>query len=373
MNVLGIPVASGAAPTFGGLWLWGRNTEGALGDNTTIHRSSPVLTVAGGTNWNTPNRLRTNTASIKTDGTLWVWGKNDLGQLGDNTQIQRNSPIQTVSGGTNWSKVFSNRESLAAIKTDGTLWLWGRNAFGQLGDTTIIHRSSPIQTVAGGTNWTEFTGSLSAAAAIKTDGTLWTWGNNSVGQLADNSTINQFSPIQTIAGGTTWNKVSSGSNHFSATKTDGTLWTWGYNNYGQLGDNTLIARSSPVQTITGGSNWSQVSAGDVNLMAIKTDGTLWGWGRGASGQLGDNAAINRSSPVQTITGGSNWSQVSAGGYHTAATKTDGTLWVWGSNSYGQLADNTIIDKSSPVQTVMSGTNWISATAGLNHTAAIKSV
>jgi len=138
---------------------------------------------------------------------------------------------------------------------------------------------------------------------------------------------------------------------------NGKLWTWGNNYYGQLGDNTGTDRSSPVQTITGGTNWKQVSCGSRSTAAIKTDGTLWTWGYNLYGQLGDNTGTDRSSPVQTITGGTSWKQVSCGRYFTAAVKTDGTLWAWGDNGYGELGDNTGTSRSSPVQTITGGSNW----------------
>ena len=148
------------------------------------------------------------------------------------------------------------------------------------------------------------------------------------------------------------------------------LWTWGSNQYGQLGDNTVTSKSSPVQTIAGGTNWKQVATRGMNMAAIKTDGTLWAWGSNVAGELGDNTITNRSSPVQTITGGTNWKSVACGYFHTAAIKTDGTLWTWGYNAYAQLGDNTVTSKSSPVQTITGGTNWKSVACGHAHTAAI---
>jgi len=152
---------------------------------------------------------------------------------------------------------------------------------------------------------------------------------------------------------------------------EGGLWTWGYNFYGGLGDNTVTNKSSPVQTITGGTNWKQVAGGTLHTAAIKTDGTLWTWGDNEYGELGDNTVTNKSSPVQTITGGTNWKQVAGGSFHTAAIKTDGTLWTWGYNGNGGLGDSTVTNKSSPVQTIAGGTNWKQVAGGTLHTAAIK--
>ena len=308
----------------GGLWNWGYNVYGQLGDSTTITgRSSPVQTIAGGTNWKQVAAGYSHNAAIKTDGTLWTWGYNVYGELGDSTRTNRSSPIQTIAGGTNWKQVASGAIHAAAIKTDGTLWTWGYNSNGQLGDSTITNRSSPVQTIAGGTNWKQVAGGYYHTAAIKTDGTLWLCGYNVSGCLGDSTTITgRSSPVQTIAGGTNWKQVAGGNGHTEAIKTDGTLWTWGYNSYGNLGDSTTVAKSSPVQTIAGGTNWKQVAGGYFLTEAIKTDGTLWTWGYNIYGGLGDSTITNRSSPIQTISGGTNWKQVACGYANTIAIKDD---------------------------------------------------
>ena len=199
------------------------------------------------------------------------------------------------------------------------LWTWGQGYSGQLGDNTTTNRSTPVTTSAGGTNWKQVSSGTDHCAAIKTDGTLWTWGNISYGQLGDNnSTTNKSTPVTTFAGGTNWKQVSSGFFHCAAIKTDGTLWTWGNGGEGLLGDNTETTKSTPVTTFAGGTNWKQVSGGRFYCAAIKTDGTLWTWGQGIYGQLGDNTATSKSTPVTTFAGGTNWKQVSSGRIHCAA-------------------------------------------------------
>ena len=366
------------------LWTWGRNGNGQLGDNTTIIRSTPVTTFAGGTNWKQVAGGYNHTAAIKTDGTLWTWGLNAYGILGDNTTTDRSTPVTTFAGGTNWKQVACGSSHTAAIKTDGTLWTWGRNIAGELGDNTAIYRSTPVTTFAGGTNWKQVACGTYHTAAIKTDGTLWTWGRNSSGRLGDNTTTDRSTPITTFAGGTNWKQVACAGSNTAAIKTDGTLWTWGLNDFGALGDNTTIIRSTPVTTFAGGTNWKQVACGGGHTAAIKTDGTLWTWGLnyifGVNiGALGDNTIISRSTPVTTFAGGTNWKQVACGGFHTAAIKTDGTLWVWGCNdltafvpnSLGTLGDNTIITRSTPVTTFAGGTNWKQVAGGGYFTSAIK--
>jgi len=353
----------------GNLWGWGRNNFGQLGiNNTTSPICTPVQTFLGGTNWKQVS-CSYHTAAIKTDGTLWTWGYNSYGALGDNTGTNRLTPVTTFAGGTNWKQVACGRLHTAAIKTDGTLWTWGYNYNGQLGDNTTIDRSTPVTTFAGGTNWKQVSCGGEKSAAIKTDGTLWTWGRGDSGESGDNTTIDRSTPVTTFAGGTNWKQVAGGKFHTSAIKTDGTLWTWGRNTVGALGNNTSgVNRLTPDTTFAGGTNWKQVACGGYNTTAIKTDGTLWTWGYNNNGRLGDNTATNRLTPVTTFAGGTNWKQVSCS-YHTAAIKTDGTLWTWGSNSYGQLGDNTTTARSTPVTTLSGGANWKQVFCGYSHTEA----
>ena len=352
------------------LYLWGINLNGQLADNTVITRSYPIQSVSGGVNWKQVAGGYSSSCGIKTDGTLWTWGNNTSGKLGDNTTTNKSSPVQTVTGGTTWSQVSCGKAHTAAVKTDGTLWAWGNNAFGKLGDSTTTNKSSPVQTIAAGNNWKQVSCGSLHTAAIKTDGTLWSWGYNYYGRLGDNTINDTSSPVQTVTGGTIWSSVACGYYHTAAIKTDGTLWVWGNNDFGQLGNNTVVPKSSPIQ-IGMQKNWSKIACGYYNTAAIKTDGTLWIWGINSEGQLGDNTKTHRSSPVQTIAGGNNWKQVADGlALHTQAIKNDGTLWVWGKNSYGRLGDNTTTHRSSPVQTAASGSNWKQVTCGYRSSMAI---
>ena len=362
-------------PQAGYLWAWGNNgitgnlgdgTSGTIGDpNTPYKRSSPVQTIAGGTDWVKLSLGYKSSGAIKSDGSLWIWGNNGSGQIGDNTTIDKSSPVQTIAGGNDWTDFSLGNNHSAGIKSDGTLWLWGDNVNGTLGDNTNSNKqSSPIQTIAGGNNWKQVSCGQSFTGAIKTDGTLWMWGQNNHGQLGENlNNYSYSSPVQTISGGNNWKQISCGYGVVGAIKTDGTLWMWGLNQFGQLGDNTnLIKRSSPVQTIAGGTNWVQVDVGYTHSAAIKNNGTLWCWGYNDYGQLGIDNTTEKSSPIQTIAGGTNWLKVNCGNLFTTAIKNDGTLWCWGQNIVGALGDDSDVDKSSPVQTIMGGNNWINISA-----------
>ena len=354
------------------LYTWGDSDAwGELGLGDTVTQSSPVQ-VGTLTTWSQVSVANVHTAALKTDGTLWTWGRASYGKLGHSNLINLSSPVQ-VGALTNWAQVSAGTQMTAAVKTDGTLWTWGSNNVGELGlNTTTVgpppgRPSSPVQ-VGTLTNWAQVSAGVLSAAAVKTDGTLWAWGSNYFGNLGQNNTIYRSSPVQ-VGALTTWSQVSInyGGRHVAAIKNDGTLWTWGWGSQGRLGLNNQISRSSPVQ-VGALSTWSKVSAGYNFTAAIKNDGALWTWGRGSTGRLGHNNTIDRSSPVQ-VGGLTTWSQVAAGYAHASAIKTDGTLWIWGSGATGRLGLNNTITVSSPVQ-VGTLTTWSQVSVGGNSSAAI---
>ena len=353
---------------------WGANNAGQLGNgNLPVARCSPSSVSGGGNNWWKISSGYSSVLAIKTNGSLWAWGSNCCGQLGIETTFSKSSPVLVISNVNNWIEVSSAGDSSGGIKADGTLWTWGSNQNGVLGDGTTTNKSSPDQVAGGGTTWCALS-MRASSAAIKTDGTLWTWGFNASfnggGALGDGTTTARNSPGTTAGGGTNWRTVSVGSGHMGAIKTDGTLWTWGCNTYGQLGIGNTTNTCSPATVAGGGTNWCAISAGNNFTAAIKTDGTLWTWGENGAGRLGDGTVSSRTSPGTVAGGGTTWSRICAGCLHTAAIKTDGTLWTWGGNTCGQLGDGTITSRNSPVTTVAGGTNWTNVSTSNNGTVAI---
>jgi len=290
------------------LWAWGYNINGQLGLGNTTNYSSPKQ-VGALTNWLTVTAGYRNSFAIKTDGTLWSWGNNLYGALGLGNSTYYSSPKQ-IGALTTWLKISAGLYSLLAIKTDGTLWTWGYNGYGLLGLGNATNYSSPKQ-VGALTNWVYANAGVSnAASAIKTDGTLWAWGDNSFGQTGTNNTTRYSSPKQ-IGALTTWSYTTGGMTTL-AVQTNGTLWAWGRNYAGQTGLGSTGYFSSPNQ-VGSLTNWSNKITSSVRQqsIAVKTDGTLWTWGANSSGQLGQGNTTDLSSPKQ-VGALTTWLNVSSG-------------------------------------------------------------
>jgi len=341
------------------LYSWGIDSNGQLGQTTQASLSSPVQ-IGSDTDWSSIGHDMQGAeyvTAIKTDGTLYSWGGNNAnGELGHNDVVAKSSPTQ-VGALTTWSDSSTGRKNLLLAKTDGTLWSIGDNLFGQLGINTgnTDDRSSPVQ-VGSDTNWSRVAcGGEYFSIALTTTGELYGFGYNIYGQLGDNTNVRRSSPVQ-VGAESDWATMGTLQYSCSAIKTDGTFWSWGYNNNGMIGDNTTIRRSSPVQ-VGALTNWSKVSGSEEAWCAIKTDGTLWSCGRGTDGQLGTNSVVDRSSPVQ-IGSNTNWSKVSAGKTHFVALTTTGEIYAWGNLDSGQ-GNNDLggtVRRSSPVQ-IGALTSW----------------
>jgi len=348
----------------GTVWAWGLNSYGQLGDGTVTDRSSPVKILWKGNFWSDAQGGYYHSLAWKSDGTLWTWGYNGNGQLGDKSYQDKHMPQKV--GDNRWVSAGTFNNHSMALKSDGTLWDWGYNGFGQLGNGSYGSTNSPA---ALGSSWKSLMAGYYHSAGIKSDGSLWTWGYNGYGQLGNENTTTLATPQQ-IQAGTTWLSVSGGIYHTAAVKSDGTLWTWGYNYYGQLGDGTTTNTVSPVAITSAGNGWLTVDAGSYHTVALKSDGTLWAWGNNGAGQLGLGSTTQQVSPQQILVG-TTWKAVSAGGNHTVAIKSNGTLWAWGNNGYGQLGLGTGTQQTLPQQ-VGADNNWVAVATGYSHTLAVKS-
>ena len=350
---------------------WGCNSVGRLGDGTIVDRCSPVTVIGGFTDWRSISSGCVHTVGLRQNGTLWAWGYNSLGRLGNNNTTNASSPVSVVGGFTDWCQASAGGSHTAAIRQNGTLWAWGSNTTGTLGDCTAISRSSPVSVVGGFTDWCQVSAGHRHNLAVRTNGTLWAWGYNSSGRLGDGTCIDKSSPVSVVGGFTDWCQASAGCSHSLAVRQDGTLWAWGANLAGALGTGNVIGRNSPVSVVGGFTDWCQASAGNAHSLAVRQDGTLWAWGCNNVGQLGDGTITSRSSPVSVVGGFTDWCQASAAGTHSVAIRQNGTLWAWGCNVDGRLGNGTVVSVSSPVSVVGGFTDWCQVSAGNFHTMAIR--
>ncbi|MFH0880390.1 MAG: hypothetical protein V2A34_11810, partial [Lentisphaerota bacterium] len=343
----------------------GYNNYGQLGDGTTVAKYAPVsvTSLVGGVV--SLSAGYSHSLAALSNGTVWAWGYNAYGQLGDKTTATRTRP-NLVSNLVGVTKVAAGYHHSVALKSDGTVWTWGYNNYGQLGLGIFGNRTNPVQ-VAGLTGVVDIAAGDYHTMVVKADGTVWGWGYNAYGQVGNGKTTNTNLPVQTsnMVGVAS---IAGGYFHTLAVKSNGTLWAWGRNNYYQLGDGTTTTRTNPVQ-ITNLVNVAKVAAGYYHSLAMRADGTVWAWGYNNYGQLGDKSVATRTRPVQVsnLVGAV---EIAAGDYHSAARNASG-VWTWGYNGYGQLGDGSTPFSASRTQ-VSNMVSGLLVGAGFNHSLALRS-
>ena len=439
----------------GTLWGWGYNTVGAIGNGGSAYAEPNPTRVDGSTNWAYASAGNHSSFGIKTDGTLWGWGSNNSGTLGDGSTENRPTPVQIgadntwVAVGTgesrsvglksdgslwgwglgqlepvrigtdaDWVDIFVSFNHSFALKSDGSLWGWGRAAYGLLGNGMFEIGDTLVQ-VGAVRQWRQAAAGWGHSAGIAIDGTLWVWGVNYAGELCGSNDLYSAVPIQ-VGTRTDWVRVSTGQHSTLAQASDGTTWGCGIDTYGDVGvgipskefaprklsdlgpwsavaaglghsvalkaNGTLWAwgnetapwaaefghnyRVIPTQ-ISSATDWKSVVAGDSYSLALKLDGSLWGWGDNGAGTLLDSNGGYAASPVP-IGSDTDWRQIAAGGSHALAIKTDGSLWAWGANWYGEIGDASTARRTERPVRVGSDADWISISAVRGNSFGVKS-
>jgi alpha-tubulin suppressor-like RCC1 family protein len=330
-----------------------------LGNDTTVNSASPVqasvvnnaVGVAAGTSFS---------LGLGSDGTVWSWGLNNHGQLGVPNSYtvlgipftlttQRNFPA-AVAGITNVIQLSAGVYDSVALKGNGTVWVWGEGTEGELGNGTSSDSSIPVQV-------SSLTGMIQVAAgnqhvvALQSNGTVWTWGSNSNGQLGNNSTTNSSTPVQVTALSGTFIAVGAGVNFSVALRSDGTVWAWGANPDGELGNSTTTQSLTPVQ-VTGLNGIIAISSGGKNTFALQNNGNLWTWGLNGNGQLGNGTTTSSSTALQvtgltTTTAGVTGLGTGSSALHSLALIGNSAIYGWGDNTNGDLGDGTTTQRTSP--------------------------
>ncbi|MBK7585763.1 MAG: hypothetical protein IPI67_36950 [Myxococcales bacterium] len=334
------------------LWCWGNNDSGQIGDGTKGTRITAVRVDGVGPSVSTVSAGGGHTCAVDAAGTLWCWGANWRGQLGDGTKdVGTSQPVQISALGSSVSRVSAGYLYTCAVKVDGTLWCWGANSHGQAGVGTKADQLLPAQVASG---VSEVATGDERTCAVKTDGTLWCWGAIT---SSDGTYVDKTFPEQIPADAQHFSHVTVGTSHNCAINVAGKLSCWGWNWDGQLGNGTFgssTASATPVEVTSLGGAVVGLAAGQTHSCAVEQGGTLSCWGSNAVGQLGNGAAAGgslESTPVLIDSLGPSGSRVSTRFYHTCALRGDGTPWCWGANVDGRLGDGTVVSKYTPVPVV----------------------
>lgn len=386
-----IAVASnqGLALTADGvLYAWGKNSEGQLGDGTLTTQYSPVIVKNSfaATGYVQASTGSVHSVALRADGLLYAWGSNSNGTLGNGTVTGSTSPVQVNRGGltpgTRFIQVAAGSSHSLALATDGLVYAWGQIYGGALGTSTGTDNTLPtavrITGLPAGTRFTQVAAGAYISLALAADGTLYQWGNDGVGAV---SSIPAAVNVSALPIGTRFIQIAVGQGHSLALAANGTLYAWGDNSLGQLGDGTVITHRTPqpvkVSSLPTGTHFRQFVAGGYHTLAQATDGTLYAWGYDGYGCLGTDASTNPRLPapvvVSGLPAGAQFTSLGAGGYHCLVL-TNGRLYAWGRSNYGQRGDNTFYQSAVPVQESSASSNWLDLGSGGagNHSLAIGS-
>jgi alpha-tubulin suppressor-like RCC1 family protein len=368
-------IAAGSSHTVaidyrGQSWAWGLFSSGQLGDTSDISRTTPVSVlgavktfcqIAGGFCY---------TVAIDKNGQAWGWGQNNVGQLGDNSTTSRLTPVSVRGAVKTFCQIAAGGSHTVAIDKNGQAWGWGLNSNGRLGDNSFTSRRTPVSVRGAVKTFCQIAAGACHTVAIDKNGQAWGWGLNSSGQLGDNSITSRLTPVSVLGAVKTFCQITGGNAHTVAIDKNGKVWAWGLNGFGQLGDNTITSQRTPVSILGATKTFCQILTGDFHTVAIDKNGQAWGWGLNSSGQLGNNSTLSRRTPVSVLGATKTFCKISDGLCHTVAIDKNGKVWAWGANSSGQLGDNTITQRITPVSVLGATKTFCQIAAGFGHTIAI---
>ncbi|APR84767.1 BNR repeat domain protein [Minicystis rosea] len=350
------------------MWCWGHNTSGQAGTGT----SDPIFLrpapAGNGTDWIQVGAGASFTCALDGSKQISCWGTNGAGQLGDGTVSTRLSPTPMTGGISDWTTLEVGNNHSCALRQDGSVWCWGANTRGQIGDGTNTNATAPTAVSMAGP-WTSVSAGVEFTCAVKADHTLWCWGLDTSRQLGDGKTTNSNIPVQEKTLATDWASVSAGSAYACGLKLDGRRYCWGTNSLGQGGDTTILALAQPTaaDTVT---SWSRIDAGDLAACALRTDGTLWCWGDGSLGQTAQPGAEGPLLTPAQVGTDSDWTAIASGLRFACGLRQGGHLHCWGNASRAALGLGYGSDRSDP-SPVGTAADWADVRVQLDDGCAIR--
>jgi len=362
----------------GSTWAWGLGTSGQNGNGTLGALFTIPASVAGNIKTfckitagiNNSENLSAFSVGIDKNGRVWSWGVNSYGQIGDNSTTQRYTPVSVLGAVKTFCQISAGGIHVLGIDKNGRLWTWGFNSSGQLGDNSTTSRLTPVSVLGAVKTFCKIYGGTSYSLAIDKNGRVWSWGNNASGQLGDNSTTSRLTPVSVLGAVKTFCTIAAGLLHTLGIDKNGRVWGWGANGNSQLGDNTTTQRNTPVSILGAVKTFCQISGGNSFSLGIDKNGRAWGWGYNGRGQVGDNSVTQRATPVSVAGTVKTFCKISAGNIFSVAIDKNGRAWSWGNNTSGELGNGTNISQRTPVSVVGTVKTFCEIAAGVNHAVAI---
>jgi alpha-tubulin suppressor-like RCC1 family protein len=357
----------------GRAWGWGRNISGEVGDNTITQRLTPVSILGGvKTFCHIAASLGNHSLALTHTGRAWAWGDGANGRLGDNTIVSKRTPVSVLGAVKTFCKIAAGNAWSLAIDKNGRAWAWGNGGDGRLGRNSTVSSLTPVSVLGVVKTFCEIAAGNATSAAIDKNGRIWSWGFNNSGQLGNGANVQQLTPVSLAGAVKTFCKISLSNGQTLALDKNGRAWGWGFNTTGLLGDNSVTARNTPVSVAGAIKTFCQIAAGNQHALAIDKNNNTWAWGPNDQGQLGANLSALVRTPKSIVLGANKtFCQVNIGGGFSIMIDRVGKIWSWGVNTSGFIGDNTTTARYTPINLagvnktfckVASGGGWTLAIA-----------